>query len=145
MGAYQELSKILGLESQPVNLNFFQVSLRGVIVFVSAVIMLRLANKRFLSKMTSLDAILGFLLASLLARAVNGSAAFFPTLGAGFILVGLHRLFTNLAFRSERFGNLVKGREDILVKKGQLNSEAMKANKISQKDLLEELRLNGQV
>jgi hypothetical protein len=43
--------------------------------------MVRVANKRIFSKTTAFDAVLGFIMASMLARAVNGSAAFFPTLG----------------------------------------------------------------
>ena len=38
--------------------------------------MVRLGDKRFLSKKTAFDAILGFILASMLARAVNGYVCF---------------------------------------------------------------------
>ena len=84
---YETLSQILGLEVDPQNLSFLQVSLRGVIVFIAALTMVRVGDRRFLGKLTALDAILGFILASMLARAVNGSVAFFPTLGAGFVIV----------------------------------------------------------
>ena len=107
--------------------------------------MLRVANKRFLSKMTAFDAVLGFILASMLARAVNGSSAFFPTLGAGFVLVGLHGLIARLAFRSDKFGNLVKGQARAIVREGKLDREMMARIKISEKDLMEEARLHGPV
>ena len=73
MEMYEGLKHILGLDLEPKELNFIQISLRGVIVFVVALTMVRFGNKRFLSKMTAFDAILGFILASMLARAVNGS------------------------------------------------------------------------
>jgi len=107
--------------------------------------MVRLGNKRFLARMSAFDAILGFILASMLARAVNGSAAFLPTLGAGFVLVGLHALIGSLAFRWPWFGYLVKGRADVLVQNGNADQRRMKANKISEHDLMEEARLKGQV
>ncbi len=49
---------------------------------VAALVMIRLGTKRSLAEKTAFDAVLLIVLASILARAVNGSAAFFPTLGA---------------------------------------------------------------
>jgi uncharacterized membrane protein YcaP (DUF421 family) len=107
--------------------------------------MVRVGNKRFLAKPTAFDAILGFILASMLARAVNGSSSFFPTLGAGFVLVGLHALLARLSFRWEWIGFLVKGTSDVLVKNGRTIPDKMRANGISEHDLMEEARLHGQV
>jgi uncharacterized membrane protein YcaP (DUF421 family) len=139
------VNSILGLGADPKNLTFLQISLRGVIVFITALVMIRLGDKRFLSKKTAFDAILGFVLASMLARAVNGSVSFFPTLGGGFVLVGLHRTLAWLARRSHRFGNLVKGRCDLLIEDGIVVERAMRQNNLSEHDLLEDLRLNGNV
>lgn len=145
MNIYSGLKDLLGLGVQPSELTFIQVSLRGVIVFIASLAMLRLGNKRFLSKMSAFDAILGFILASMLARAVNGSSAFFPTLGGGFVLVAFHRLIARLSFLSDRFGNLVKGKAQTIVTTGESDRRMMARVDISEKDLLEEARLNGQV
>src|SRR5437016_2330907 len=145
MGLTDVLSGWLGLNVEPKDLTFFQISLRGIIVFVTALIVLRLADRRFLAKLSAFDAILGLILASMLARAVNGSASFFPTLGGAFIIVGLHRFLARLAFTYERFGRLVKGEAEVLVREGKTISTTMKTNKISQADLMEETRLNGGV
>src|SRR4051812_23782086 len=145
MEVYNAIKDVLGLELEPKELTFIQISLRGIIVFIASLAMVRMGNKRFLAKMSAFDAILGFILASVLARAVNGSAAFFPTLGGGFVLVWLHSLLASLAYRSEWVGVLVKGRPEVLVENGKRNPQKMKAHKISEHDLLEEARLNGQV
>ena len=139
------VNSVLGLHAEAKDLTFLQISLRGVIVFIVALVMVRLGDKRFLSKKTAFDAILGFILASMLARAVNGTASFFPTLGGGFILVGLHRALAYLARKSHRFGNWVKGRCDPVIKEGIVNAEAMRKNDLSEEDLVEDLRLNGNV
>lgn len=145
MNFYLGLSSVLGLGVQPKELSFLQVALRGLIVFVAALLMIRLADRRFLSRLSPFDALLGFLLASMLARAVNGSAPFFPTLGVGFLLVILHRILATLAFYSHRVGLLIKGRPQVLVQEGLPDPRAMRAHKITTEDILEEARLNGLV
>jgi uncharacterized membrane protein YcaP (DUF421 family) len=82
----------LGIGQMSWNLKFGQIALRGIIVFFATLIMVRAGDKRLISHKTAFDAVLGFLLASMLARAVNGSGPFWATLGGGFILIGLHRL-----------------------------------------------------
>src|SRR6476659_75866 len=102
--AMSSLDTLLGLGREAGALTFFQISLRGVVVFVAALAIVRCGDRRFLSQKTAFDAVLGFILASMLARAVNGNAAFIPTLGGGFVLVMLHRVLASWARRSHRFG-----------------------------------------
>jgi uncharacterized membrane protein YcaP (DUF421 family) len=138
-------NSILGLNVAPQDLTLLQISARGVVVFIAALVMVRLGDKRFLSKKTAFDAILGFILASMLARAVNGTVSFFPTLGAGFVLVALHRALAYLARDSHRFGTLVKGRCDRVIWEGIVDAKALRRNNLSKHDLVEDLRLNGNV
>jgi uncharacterized membrane protein YcaP (DUF421 family) len=145
MNPFEWLHAHLGLGLEPKNLTFVQIAVRGIIVFVVTLIMVRLGDKRFLSKKTAFDAILGLILASMLARAVNGSASFWPTLGGGFVLVGLHRLIAFLSRRWHKFGILVKGSSDLVVRDGQVIDAGMRKNDLSPHDLDEDMRLNGQV
>lgn len=145
MNFLDQMDSFLGLELKPDQLTFTQVAIRGIIVFVITLIMVRLGDKRFLSKKTAFDAILGFILASMLARAVNGTAAFWPTLGAGFVMIGLHRIIAFLSRHSHGFGNLVKGTSDLVIRDGVVMESAMQKNDLSAHDLDEDLRLNGQV
>ena len=145
MKAYEAVVEILGLGSEPQQLGFSQVILRALIVFVAATAMVRLGDKRFLARLSAFDAVLGFILASMLARAVNGSSPFFPTLAGGFVLVGLHRLAALVARRTHWFSVLVKGRSDVVINDGQVLQRAMRRNHLSEQDLLEELRLQGKV
>ena len=140
---YSSISSLLGLHVDADKLTFTQISLRGIIVFLAALVMVRLGDRRFLSKKTIFDAILGFILASMLARAVNGNASFFPTLAAGFVLVGLHKLLAMISQRSHWFGNLIKGCEALVIKDGVLIPENMRRHDVSEHDLKEDLRLNG--
>ena len=98
-GFWSSFGELLGLSAEPKDLTLLQVSLRGIIVFVATLAMVRLSSKRSLSEKTAFDAVLIVIVASMLARAINGSAAFFPTLGSGFVLVLLHRLLGFLLHR----------------------------------------------
>jgi uncharacterized membrane protein YcaP (DUF421 family) len=139
----QSLHTLLGLGTEPKELTFLQVSTRGIIVFVATLIMVRLSSKRSLAEKTAFDAVLVVILGSMLARAINGSEAFFPTLGAGFILVLLHRLFGMAAYYSHAFGILVKGKPVVVVQDGRLQSKNMLREHISRHDLEEDMRLDA--
>lgn len=58
---------------------------------------------------------------------------------------GLHWFFANLAFRSDRFGTLVKGKTRILIRDGEVDWDEMHRSHISKDDLLSALRLQANV
>jgi uncharacterized membrane protein YcaP (DUF421 family) len=140
-----DLGALLGVGRDAASLTFVQISLRGVVVFAATLVIVRCGDRRFLSQKTAFDVVLGFILASMLARAVNGTAAFLPTLGGGFVLVVLHRLLAYLSQRSHAFGLLIKGRSDVIIRDGALDEAAARRNRLSEHDILEDLRLHGNV
>src|SRR4029077_20286112 len=83
------------------------------------------------------------IIGSMVARAGYGSEALFPTLGTGFVLVVLHRLFGVAAYYSHFFGILVKGKPVVLVQDGRLESRNMLWEHISKHDLEEDMRLDA--
>ena len=107
--------------------------------------MVRLGHKRSLARKTPFDAVLLVILAAVLSRAINGSAPFLATIGGGVVLVLLHRLFALLAYRSHRFGILVKGSPDTIVRNGECDLRMMRRNHVSMHDLEEDLRLDAHI
>ena len=142
---WNSVEVLLGLSAEPRDLTFVQVSLRGVVVFLVTLITVQLGHKRSLSRKTPFDAVLLVILASVLLRAINGSAAFFATLGGGVVLVLLHRVFAFLTFYSHRFGILVKGRPEVIVRDGQCDMAMMWRNHVSTHDLDEDMRLSAHI
>ncbi len=136
---------LLGLGAEPKDLTFIQISLRGVIVFIATLIMIRIGHKRSLARKTAFDAVLIVILASVLSRAVNGSAAFFATIGGSVVIVLVHRLFAFIAYHSHWFGCLIKGRAEVIVEEGDFIERTMHRNHISKHDLQEDLRLDAQL
>jgi uncharacterized membrane protein YcaP (DUF421 family) len=140
---YDFIAPPLGLGIEPKDLTFLQISLRGIIVFFATLIMVRLGHKRSLARKTAFDAVLLVILASVLSRAINGSAAFFATLGGGAVIVLIHRLLAFLAYYSHGFGVLIKGHPDQIIENGDLILGSMRRNHISKHDVEEDLRLEA--
>lgn len=141
--AWTTLSDVLGLDAD--ELALWQMALRALVVYVLAVFVVRFGEKRFIGKFSAFDVILGFMLGSILAGAITGSTPFFPSLAAAVVLVALHFLFAKLAFRSDRFGDLVKGHTRKLIEDGEIDWEQMRKANISRDDLLGALREEGRL
>ena len=60
---WNSFETLLGLGVEPKNLTFIQISLRGIIVFLATLSMVRLGHKRSLSRKTPFDAVLLVILA----------------------------------------------------------------------------------
>jgi uncharacterized membrane protein YcaP (DUF421 family) len=131
----------VGIEAH--RLAILQVVLRAVLMFFAALCIIRLADKRFFAKKTAFDVLLGLMLASMLARAINGSEQMGPTIAAGFTMALLHRILGALACRWPRLSGWIKGHEQTVIENGKPKLEMLRRHHIGTDDLLEELRLNG--
>lgn len=137
------VSELLGLGAD--DLTVWQMGLRALVIYVTAILLVKMGDKRFMGRNTAFDMILAIILGSVLSRAVTGNAPFLPTIGAGLLLVGLHWLFAFVAYYSDWFGTLTKGRARILVKDGEIQWENMRKSHISEKDLEMALYSQGNV
>ena len=124
-------------------LTWWEMMLRAVVIYVTAVVIVRLGDKRFMGKNTAFDVILGIILGSVLSRAITGNAPFFPTIAAAAVLMAAHWLFAVTSFHLSGFGGFVKGRERILVRDGELQWDAMRKSHITQNDLETALYSSG--
>jgi protocatechuate 3,4-dioxygenase beta subunit len=112
---------------------------------VIALVLIRVGDKRFLGRQTAFDWVLGIIFGAVLSRAINGSAPFFPTLGAAAVLLALHWLFAAIAFRSHGFSRAIKGRPSVLVRAGEVQWNEMRRNHVTEGDLLEDLRYEAHI
>ncbi len=129
----------LGLDAE--ELNLWQMGLRAAVIYVAGWIMVRVAgDRRFIGKYAAFDVILSIIFGSTLSRTINGSAPFFPTIGAGFVLVGMHWLFAGISFHFPKVEQLIKGSSRVLIRDGEINYKNMQKSHISEKDLESSLR-----
>jgi uncharacterized membrane protein YcaP (DUF421 family) len=136
------LEGLLGFGAE--DINWYQMGLRALIIYLASLLMVRIGEKRFLGKNTAFDVILGIILGSVVSRAINGSAPFFPTILAGFVLVGLHWLFAALSFRWEEVSGIIKGSDRKIVEDGEILWDSMRKSHIGKNDLLSAVRINAQ-
>ncbi len=132
---------VLGTEAK--DLKFWQTMIRAFIIYVLALVAIRIGKKRLLGRNTAFDVILGVILGSVFGRAINGTAPFLGTVTAGFSLVLLHWLFAAIAVRAHVFGNLIKGKPTVLIKDGEIKRDVLKNHDLSERDLQESMRLQA--
>lgn len=141
--AWEFVSDLLGLGVGPEELSLVQMAVRAFVVFVWLLVLLRVANQRVIGRASGGDVMLLVVLGSVLSRAVNGAANFFPTLGASLVLVLLYRVLMAAAFKFHVVSLLAKGSDCVLVRNGQIEWEAMRRSRVTIDDLLEHVRQNG--
>ena len=142
MDTVQEtIRHLLGLGRDIGDVNTVQMALRTVVIYASALAIVRLGSKRFLSEASAFDVIVAIMLGSIMSSAINGSAPFVPTIVAGAVLIGIHWLLAFLTARLDWFGPLVKGNRQLLIRDGEIQVDGLRKSGLSQRDLEQHLRL----
>jgi uncharacterized membrane protein YcaP (DUF421 family) len=122
-----------------------EVAARAALLYLAALIAVRVAKKRLLGKATPFDMILAVMIGSLFSRAINGSAPIGPSLVAGVTLIFMHRLFSYGSFHWRWLERLIKGKHMPLVVQGRINQENLRKAEVTESDLHEELRVRGKL
>lgn len=137
------IERIFGGDAPSDTLELHQAAARAAVVYFAGVALIRLGKGRMLGRVTPIDVIVGFLLGSLLGRAITGQASFSATIAACATIVMAHWLLTLGAVKSHRFGNVFKGHAYQIVRNGEVDEAALRRSHLSQNDLLESLRMQG--
>jgi len=126
-----------------VSLTPIQMGVRAFLIFIAALVLIRIAGIRAFGMKSAFDNIIILLLGSVLARAVYSTDSIFAILLACLVLVLMHRLFAILSVYNDTFGRLVKGDKTLLLKNGRAVLKNMRKGLISHNDLNEGIRLQG--
>ena len=134
---------LFGPDADSHTITALQMTVRAVLVFFAVLALLRVSGKRTFGANTAFDMVVKIVLGAVMSRAVVAASPFWGTLLAGFVLVGLHRLLAWASFRSKTIGRLVKGEGMVLVEDGRPNAANLRRNNLTEEDLREGLRENG--
>jgi uncharacterized membrane protein YcaP (DUF421 family) len=122
-----------------------QTILRAVIIFITALVCIRISGMRSFGKSSALDVVVSIIVGSVLARAIGGHVPFFASIAATLVLSVIHRALAFFSVRSDRLSNLLKGKEYLLVKNGEMQRDNMKYCSITEGDLMEGIRMTANV
>jgi uncharacterized membrane protein YcaP (DUF421 family) len=123
------------------NITPLEIAARSAVMFLLALIMIRLSGMRSFGKGESFDKIITFLIGAILSRGVVGASPFFSTIVSVIVILIIHNLLSRMSVFSGKIGKLVKGERILLYKNGSFQKDNMKRTNISEQDIFEELRM----
>ena len=122
------------------DLNALQMSSRGIVMFIIALILLRISGRRSFGLRTPLDNIIVILLGAVMSRAVVGASPFIPVVVSCLAITLMHRLFGWLIANSRSFGRFVEGEKILLFEHGKFRDDKMKRALVCKEDLMQGVR-----
>jgi uncharacterized membrane protein YcaP (DUF421 family) len=133
------INDLLGLDAE--RLNWYQMMMRATIVFMLALIYVRIAGLRTFGKMSSFDQITSLIFGAIMGRAIVSDQPFFESMAAALLIMLLHRTAAYLTFRSSKAGKLIKGEMLLLYKDGAMIRQNLQRVHVSERDIMEALYL----
>lgn len=125
------------------HLLWWQECARALVIFAYGLLLVRFAGRRVFGKWSALDIVVSIIVGSILGRALTGGAPLFGTMAAAALLVGLHWVLAKMTARSPRFADWIEGTPVALVLNGVVQTQNLKREAISERDLHEALREKG--
>ena len=122
----------------------WQLVLRTIAVYGVALLIIRVAKRRFMGGYTTFDILLGFVVGSVLSRAITGSIRFLDMFIVVLVLVVMHWIISIIGYYAgSSISKTVKNSARQLVKDGEMIEEEMRKSKLGENDLMQAVRNQG--
>ena len=135
----QTINEIFG---QGFNLNILQMTLRAIVIFFIALILIRYTGMRMFGIKSAFDICVTIIFGAVLARAIVGASPFVPTVISSFALLIIHKIIGAISVNNQTISHLVKGGLYSLYKDGKFDEKNLRKCLLSYGDIMEEVRLN---
>lgn len=126
------------------NISPLAIAARSAVMFIAALLLMRMAGMRPFGKGEPFDDIITFLIGGILSRGVVGATPFFSTVFSMAVIIIIHKIFAKLSIYSKWFGAKVKGQKVLLYQNGLFVEKNMHRVNITEHDIIEDLRLTVQ-
>jgi uncharacterized membrane protein YcaP (DUF421 family) len=126
------------------NISPLEIAARSAVMFIVALLLMRMAGMRPFGKGEPFDNIITLLIGGILSRGVVGATPFFSTVFSMAVIILVHKIFAKLSIYSKWFGSAVKGEKILLFGDGKFERKNMNRVNITEHDILEDLRLTVQ-
>ena len=127
------------------NISPVEIAARSAVMFLIALLLMRMAGMRPFGKGEPFDNIITFLIGGILSRGVVAATPFFSTVISMVVIILIHKLLAKLSIYSKWFGAKVKGEKVLLYRDGMFIQKNMSKVNITEHDILEDLRLEVQL
>lgn len=127
------------------NISPVEIAARSALMFLIALLLMRMAGMRPFGKGEPFDNIITFLIGGILSRGVVAATPFFSTVISMVVIILIHKLLAKLSIYSKWFGAKVKGEKVLLYRDGMFIQKNMSKVNITEHDILEDLRLEVQL
>lgn len=127
------------------NIGPLEIAARSAVMFLLALVLIRISGMRPFGKGNGVDTIISFLIGAILSRGVVGASPFLSTVISAIVILFIHNMMTKLALRNPWWERQIKGRRYLLFKDGNFLKENMARADVSEKDIYEELRIQCQL
>src|SRR5438552_12534471 len=128
----------------PLSIAWWELIVRGLIVYAFLLLILRLTGKRQIGQLAPFDLVLLLVLSNAVQNAMNGGD---NSLTAGVVsattLIVSNGIVSRLTARSKWLEGLIEGRPSVLVHDGEINHPAMAREQITHHELMAALRCAG--
>ena|ERR1700733_13735848 len=122
------------------DLNVLQMTSRSVVVFIIALILIRISGRRSFGLRSPLDNIITIVLGAVLSRAIVGASGFLPVIASCTALVIIHRALAYGMVHHPAFSRLISGEKILLFKDGDFIKQNMDKGLICREEILQEVR-----
>lgn len=124
--------------------SIWRTAVTGIFAYVALITFLRLSGKRTLAKMNAFDLVVTVALGSTLSTVfVSRQVPLADGVMALLLLILLQYVIAWSSVRSDRFENAVKGAPSLLLYKGVMRHDEMRAQRVSAEEIRSAVRSSG--
>lgn len=121
-------------------LNWYQMSSRGIVIFIITLLLLRISGRRSFGLRTPMDNIISITLGAVLSRAVVGVSPFIPVVATGLVIALLHRGLGWLIVRHKKIARILEGNKILLFSEGSFIHENLRRVQASEEHIMQGIR-----
>jgi uncharacterized membrane protein YcaP (DUF421 family) len=120
-----------------------EVAGRTALIYVLMLVMIRVLGKRTIGNLTAFDMLIALMMGDLAGDAIYGDASIGMAVVAVISLSALHYANSWLAYHLPSIGRFLEGMPTPIVKEGRVQQEGLRRERMSEQEVLAELRLSG--
>ena len=123
---------------------WWELVIRGAVVYVFLITLLRITGKRQIGQLSPLDLVLLLILSNAVQNSMNaGDNSLIGGLISAATLVALNYLIEYAAVKSKKLENIIEGRPQVIIHEGKLFEDVIRNAKITQMEVESTLRESG--